>query len=485
MCAQETSNTIRAMRDAPFFGDVCLLGLGVTGRAVVDFFLRYPQYLNTLTIYAGANEKENRAYLESLPSSLIVRSGEEVVSGSFNVTVVSPGIPPHSLLYRSALQASNEVISEPELAWRIAPHKWIAITGTNGKTTVTELVTALLEAAGKTAWASGNIGTPCIDIVARRNPEDWLIAELSSYQLHSTLHFAPDIALLLNITPDHLSWHGSHESYVADKERILANLASDAPAIIDVSGPETSAAAKTRANQGGRVIGIGTARNFAATGLKQAQECAYVEPATHTLVLEHERGVYRLLHADELHIKGPHNLSNALAAAAAVAEVGATAEELNSGLASFFPLPHRFEPCGEVNGVLFINDSKATNSDAAIKALSSFADDAQSGRIVALFGGVDKGTDLDELALACESPCHDVVCYGEAGMRFNAALEPKVPSLYVKTFAEAFYAAVNLARPGDTVLLSPACASFDEFDSFEARGDEFKRLVSLLGGECS
>jgi len=485
MSALETPNKARALDETPFFGDVCLLGLGVTGRAVVDFFLRNQGFFNTLTIYPGAAEQKSLAYLQSLPESFIVHSNDEVVTGHFDIAVVSPGIPPHSELYQSAAEAATEIISEPELAWRIAPQKWIAITGTNGKTTVTELIAVLLETAGKTAWAAGNIGIPCISVVAERDPNDWIVAELSSYQLHSTVHFSPDIAVLLNITPDHVNWHGCHECYVEDKKRILANLSFSTPAIIDVCQDETRAIADEITKEGKRVIHVGSAEGLHATPPRQYQELAYVEPTTRTLVLESERGVFRLLHCDELRIKGPHNAANALAAAAAVFEVGATIDELNAGLASFFPLPHRFEPCGEIGGVSFINDSKATNIDASIKALSSFADDALAGSIVALFGGVDKGTDLDELVDACMVPCRDAICYGEAGKRFQAALGARFPAHYVKTFDEAFDTAFELAHKGETILLSPACASFDEFDSFEARGEQFKKKIAMLRGEQS
>ncbi|MDR2035261.1 MAG: UDP-N-acetylmuramoyl-L-alanine--D-glutamate ligase [Coriobacteriales bacterium] len=478
MSAHKTLNTARATRETPFFGDVCLLGLGVTGRAVFEFFLGHPNYLNSLTIYPGAAGQESNTFLQNLPDSFVVKSGETTVGGHFDIAVASPGIPPHSPLYQSALEAAGEVISEPELAWRISPEKWIAVTGTNGKTTVTELITSLLEAAGKTAWAAGNIGTPCIEVVASREPEDWLVAELSSYQLHSTVHFAPDAAVLLNITPDHMSWHGSFESYCADKQRIFANLASSAPAIIDVTQQATRAIADELTRQGKRVVYVGTAESLQTNKPQQAQELAYVDPATDALILERENGVYRLLRSDELRIKGQHNLSNALASAAAVAEVGATREELNAGLASFFPLPHRFEPCGEVEGISFINDSKATNIDAALKALATFTDDGQEASVIALFGGLDKGTDLDDLAQACEGSCRDAVCYGEAGGRFHAVLSARVPSIQVKTFEEAFKAAFELAEAGDTILLSPACASFDEFDSFEARGEQFKQYIS-------
>lgn len=517
MCANEDLNTQRANKETPFFGDVCLLGLGVTGRAVADFFLENPSLLNSLTLFPGEAQLENRGYLDSLPGSVAVFEGEESISGAYDVAVVSPGIPPHSDFYRNALSVAGEVISEPELAWRIAPENWVAVTGTNGKTTVTELITALLKSAGKGAWAAGNIGTPCIEVIGSRLPGDWLIAELSSYQLHSTVRFAPDVAVLLNITPDHLNWHGSHEGYAADKQRILANLAPGSAAIIDVTLPETRDIADKLVRLGRRVICVGSpgglvvgregqapeamgapedgqAQSAGRTsdakqapravwtlGANHTPETAFIDADTGVLSILLNKGSFALLHSDDLGIKGPHNLSNALAAAAAAAELGAAAVDISRGLADFAPLPHRFEPCGEVAGVTFINDSKATNIDAALKALAAFDDEAQAGSVIALFGGLDKGTDLSELVAACKIPCRCTVCYGEAGERFFAAMEDAhLRTVLAKDFDDAFARAFDLAQAGDTVLLSPACASFDEFDSFEARGEQFKRNVAGL-----
>lgn len=480
MCAHEDLNKTSAKREAPYFGDVCLLGLGVTGRAVADFFLRHPHCLNSLTIYAGETQQENLTYLRSMPDTVTVLHDEEIISGHFDVAVVSPGIPPSSNLYLSARNASKEIISEPELAWRISPEHWVAVTGTNGKTTVTELITALLQSAGKTAWAAGNIGTPCIEVVGNRQEGDWIVAELSSYQLHSTTEFSPDVAVLLNITPDHLSWHGSHENYRTDKLRILENLAPDKPAVIDVTLPETQAIAEKLALEGRRVIRIGSKGGLRLGDVGRASDIAYVDAETDKLTLRLQSGSMDLIAAHELNIKGPHNLSNALAAASVAATIGASADDIDTGLLSFVPLPNRFEPCGVIAGVSFVNDSKATNSDAAIKALASFTDDAMQGSVIALFGGLDKGTDLTSLVDACLAPCRYVVCYGEAGKRFHAAMAARLPAMYERTFDEAFARAFHLALPGDTILLSPACASFDEFDSFEARGERFKENVAQL-----
>lgn len=485
MCAHKDSNRLCAEGENLHFGDVCLLGLGLTGRAVVEYFLRHPSQLDSLTLYTGPLEKDSLAYLAALPERIVVVQGDELVKGSYDLAVVSPGISPQSMFYLSAAKAAREVISEPELAWRISPQNWIAVTGTNGKTTVTKLIAALLKAAGKTAWVAGNIGIPCIEIVDSRQEQDWLVAELSSYQLHATVNFAPELAVLLNITPDHLNWHGSFDNYHADKCRIIANLPANRPAIFDISLPATRAVATDFLEKGGRAICVGSAEGLVLKKKAACPESAWVDASTGRLCLALEKGNYLLLLAQDLVIQGPHNLSNALAAAAAAAWAGATAGEINAGLSSFAPLPHRFEPCGVVAGVSFINDSKATNSDAAIKALDSFADDSQQRKVVSLFGGVDKSTDLAYLAQAAKRSCRCAVCYGEAGLRFFNAFKTVIHAVHVLSFDEAFARAFALAQPGDTVLLSPACASFDEFDSFEARGTHFKTLVAQLGSEQS
>jgi UDP-N-acetylmuramoylalanine--D-glutamate ligase len=390
----------------------------------------------------------------------------------------------------------------------VSGDNWIAITGTNGKTTVTRLSAHLLNASGVRAHVAGTIGTSCIEVVSRRQAGDYLVAELSSYQLHSSVDLAPQAAALLNITPDHLSWHGGLDSYAADKLRILANLAPQCPAVVDATLPQTRAVVRQLRREGRRVIALGTSAGINDSMVERcgAAEAAYVDKHDGLLkaVIGGEHLQFGLV--SQLQIKGPHNLSNALAAAVCASYVGVQADAIASGLASFKPLEHRFEPCGEVAGVSFINDSKATNTDAAIKAIIAFADDGQTAcadasdtapipspetataasatqkpQVLVLLGGVDKGTELDDLAAACKGNCKYAICYGEAAERFYQALAPVLPTLREQGFAAAFDKAVELANPGDVVLLAPACASFDEFESFEKRGAAFKSRVAQLG----
>ncbi|MDR3136000.1 MAG: UDP-N-acetylmuramoyl-L-alanine--D-glutamate ligase [Coriobacteriales bacterium] len=487
MCANEAINKVRAVKEVPCFGAVCLLGLGVTGQAVVAYFLAHPHSFTSLTVYAGPSTPETLAYVRGLPAEVQVHRDSERVRGSFDTTVVSPGIAPASLMYQSALATSRLLISEPELAWRVSGQRWIAITGTNGKTTVTELTAHLLRNAGIAARVGGNIGTPCIQVVRERAPDEYLVAELSSYQLHSMRDFAPEIAVLLNITPDHLHWHGDLAAYVADKCKIVQNLASERPAVVDATLPETREVVRHLRREGRRVIPLGTAAGITESMVERcgAAEAAYVDGQSGRLTLKVDGRLFELIAAERLQLQGAHNYENALAAAVCAASVGLSAAQISAGLASFKPLEHRFEPCGQVEGVNFVNDSKATNTDAAIKAIIAFADDGnvRTSQVLVMLGGVDKGVELDGLVAACQANCKYAICYGQAAQRFYAALAPALPTILEPDFGAAFARATQLAQPGDTVLLAPACASFDEFASFEARGEAFKRAVQQLGVE--
>ncbi|MDR2672194.1 MAG: UDP-N-acetylmuramoyl-L-alanine--D-glutamate ligase [Coriobacteriales bacterium] len=517
MCAHAALNTKRAADKKPFFGDVCLLGLELTGQAVVTYFLEHPLSLTSLTIYASCPTPEVQAFAAKLPKNIAVNLDCATVVGHYDTTVASPGISPQAPLYQSALTCSVELISEPELAWRVSPEDWIAITGTNGKTTVTELTAHLLNAAGTKAFVAGNIGIPCIQAVSHRPPGSFIVAELSSYQLHSTVDFAPDVAVLLNITPDHLNWHDGFENYAADKLKLLANVDAQNPVIIDATLENTRSLVRKLRNEGRRVIPLGATEGIYESMIERcgAPEAAYVDERTQRLNVVLNGEQLELAPTSSLNIKGTHNLSNALAAATAALCVGATPGALSAGLTSFKPLEHRLEPCGEVAGVNFINDSKATNTDAAIRAIIAFGDDApgiktqttaasdtvsagtnsatgtktsktynsvintaDNAALIVLFGGSDKGTALDDLVCACQGLCKYAVCFGEAAARFYAALSPAVPTKLARNLDDAFAQAVTLAQSGDVVLLSPACASFDEFASFEARGAAFKRLVA-------
>lgn len=457
------------------YGDVLVLGLGKTGDAVAGYMAGLVQggRVSSVVLYGGAKSQPGPVTEELERAGVRVVCGTEQVEGHYDTCIASPGISEFSDFYRSADAASDAIFGEPELAWRESPERWVGITGTNGKTTTTTLARDLLRAGGLAAEAVGNIGRMAIGEVAHRAPGEWLVAELSSFQLAGSRELHPHVAVLLNVTPDHLYWHKTMENYAAAKERIFRNLDAGDLAVIS-DGDDFCRAIAGRA----RARGLRVCRLLQAGESPRADEaCCAWEDTDGTLVVRIDGADTRLVNKEALSIKGEHNVENALAASAAALACGVDAEDVRAGLRAFRPLEHRIEPCGESAGVHYVNDSKATNTDAVSKALTAFP----AGSIVILLGGHDKGTDLSDMAADVARTCRVAVCFGEAGARMAKALRAQGGSLEVLEAAhleQALDAGMAAARPGETVLLSPACSSFDEFSGFEERGDVFKRLVA-------
>ena len=476
---QEGGHSVADETSQSAFGNVALFGLGSSTQAVAEYMLRAkPALASSVTIYTGSVEAASDARACALrEAGAVVVEGDAVGQNHFDLGVVSPGIPETQQFYASAKRACDELVSEPELAWRESPRDWIAVTGTNGKTTTTTLAHDLLAASGLEARAVGNIGLPPIACVADRKPGEWFVAELSSFQLSSTRYFAPRSAILLNVTPDHVEWHGSFEAYANAKLRVFANMRAGDLCVLGSDDVCKTAASRLTA-QGMRVI---------ETGREPAPclaDAAWVD-GQGRLTVRLNGSDHRLCGVDDLVLKGSHNIQNALAAAAVALDAGADTDAVAKALSCFAPLAHRIEPCGSVGGVTYIDDSKATNTDSAVKALSAVT----PGACVILLGGHDKGTPLDDLANEVAATCRCAVCYGEAGERIARAVEDavkacgRVPSCEVvraSGMRDAFEAAVEAACCGDTVLLSPACSSFDEFSGYDERGKVFKGLVDDL-----
>lgn len=486
-------------------GRVLVLGLGKSGRAAVEYCLPLVgDRVEVLAIAAGARTEASEQFAaDARAAGALVAFDDAAVDllaadapAPFDLCIASPGIPESSALYASAARVSAEVISEVEFAWResAADSRWVAITGTNGKTTVTALAAHLARVAGVRADAVGNIGDPCIAAVAA-GQTDVYVAEVSSYQLASTRQFAPNVAVLLNITPDHLHWHGTFEAYRDAKFKLLANLARvpGAVAVLDATNEVVRAEVRrlralTPEERGFAYVPMGTAAGLAGDmrAACGSDNAAFLS-AEGALAVALDGVEHVLARADELLVKGEHNASNALAASAAVLALGAADDALSAGLRTFAPLEHRIEPCGEVAGVRCYNDSKATNVDATLKALEAFPET----RPVVLLGGDDKGTDLAPLVAATHAHARAVVCFGAAGPRFETAFTQVADAapadfnlLHAEHLADALDTALAEARPGEVVLLSPACASFDEFGSFEERGRVFKDLVAQRSAQA-
>lgn len=460
-----------ASRPSRWLGDVCVLGLGKTGVAVAEYLAGPARgRVGSVTVFGGARSTMGEAARALEAAGVSVRVGTDEVDGSYDLVVSSPGIPESSPFLASARAHAAEVIGEPEFAWRESPERWVGITGTNGKTTTTTLAAELLRAGGDVALTVGNIGTVATSQVADRPAGSWFVAELSSFQLEETARLHPRVAVLLNITPDHVEWHGSLERYAAAKEKIFANLDAGDLAVVSVEDDWCRAIAGRLEARGLRVC------HLDVHGVPSSPLAAYLAGDALRVCLE--SGEVELARRDELAIRGDHNVQNALAASAAALEVGVAPADVRRALLGFRALEHRIEPCGEVAGVRFVNDSKATNVDAVEKALTAF----EPGRVVLLLGGHDKLSDLTSFSRKVASCCRAAVCYGEAGERFAEALSAagEGGGLVVERaphMADALEAGCRLAAPGDTVLLSPACSSFDEFSGYEERGRVFKALV--------
>lgn len=381
--------------------------------------------------------------------------------------VKSPGVPRQAAVIEEALRRQIPVIGELELGWYLVQAGFIAVTGTNGKTTTTELIAHLFATAGRPVAAVGNLGSPLTTLAERPAGADLtVVCECSSFQLEDTDLFAPECAVHLNLAPDHLDRHGTIEQYAAAKERIFANQIEGDVAVVNHADPYLAGLDPP----GGAAV----VRYLPAERGSEAVD----------IWLEHGDVVVdgrRLLAASELELIGSHNLANAMAAAAAALSFGLPAEAVAEGLRSFTGVAHRLEPVVEAGGVRFVNDSKATNVEATVTALSAF----DSG-VRLILGGSIKGEDFSRLAPAASSACSGVYLIGEAAEQIAAALaglgEAGIAVRRSGDLRSAVGSAFADAGPGETVLLSPACASFDQFADFEDRGDRFRRYVGELVG---
>ena len=450
-----------------------VLGQGATGLDVVAWALDHADdRVSSVAVYGGKTSAPTDATRALEGRGVRFVYGAEDVQGSYDVCVASPGISEFSDFFRDAAAASAQIMGEPEFAYRLSPERWCAITGTNGKTTTTSLTNHLLRASGLASVAVGNIGEPPIHEVDKRAPGEWFVAELSSYQIATTGELHPRVAVLLNITPDHLAWHRTHENYALAKIKLFQNMRDRDLVVIDVEDEGIAAFADRIYVPGRRICKLALAD---AGG----QDAAFVRDDMLTVRLAGEERT--LVHVDELLIKGHFNVINALAAATCALACGASAEGVRRGLTTFTPLEHRIEPCGEIEGVRYFNDSKATNTDAVEKALTAFPHD----RVILLLGGHDKGTPLEAFMEKVVAGAAAVVCFGEARARFRAALESTagaegVDIAEAADLRDAVDVAHSLAVRGDVILLSPACSSFDEFSGFEERGRAFKAYVSQI-----
>jgi UDP-N-acetylmuramoylalanine--D-glutamate ligase len=389
------------------------------------------------------------------------------------LVVVSPGVPPKNIPVRYMERAGAEVIGEVELAARFLRGRICAITGTNGKTTTTALVAELLRGAGLPVQVGGNIGTPLVSLVETSCEDGWTVAEVSSYQLETIESFHPTVAAVLNLMPDHMDRYETLTDYGAAKHRIFRNQTPQDVAILNADDPIVSSwATNLRAH-----VALFSVERELEEGLFLRRG----EGATGELISRTRGGERVLMRREEMQLRGLHNVQNVLAALACGLACGASPASMRETVRNFRPVEHRLERVAEVDGVEFYNDSKATNVDAAQKALEAFEEHA--GQIVLILGGRGKNAPYAPLAPLVERKARALVVLGEDAERIERELRAHATVVRVADLQEAVRAARAAARPGDVVLLAPACASWDMFDSFEHRGKVFKEAVNEMLNE--
>jgi UDP-N-acetylmuramoylalanine--D-glutamate ligase len=414
----------------------------------------------------------DRAPRETLPGDLaeLERLGVIIETGAHrperfletDLLVLSPGVPTELPLVRQAQARGIPIWGEVELAYRLTPARFLGITGTNGKSTTTSLLGAMLAAAGFPAVVAGNIGTALCDVVPPLGASDFVVAELSSFQLETIVSFHPHVAILLNLAPDHLDRYPGVEPYYAAKTRIFENQTDADTAVLNADDPlvlEWAASLRARPLLFSRTRTVG--------------DGAYVW--NDRVMIRRQGQSEAVCGVDEIRIQGLHNLENSLAAAAAASAVGVPAAAIGAALRTFPGLPHRLERVAEIAGVTYVNDSKGTNVGAVLKSLEGY----RQG-VILIAGGKDKGGDFRPLRPLLERRVKALLLIGQARHAIREQLAGACPMEDVASLPEAIRRGAALAAPGDTVLLSPACASFDMFRDFEQRGDVFREAVRDL-----
>jgi UDP-N-acetylmuramoylalanine--D-glutamate ligase len=381
------------------------------------------------------------------------------------LVVVSPGVPTKSIPIRYAERAGAEVIGEIELASRFLRGRVVAITGTNGKTTTTTLIGEILKDAGLRTQVGGNIGTALISLVESSVEDGWTVVEVSSFQLETIVDFHPQVALCLNVTPNHMDRYETVNDYAAAKHRIFRNQTAGDVAVLNADDEIVSSwAAGLRAH----VTLFSTRRELEEGLFLRGRE----------LVSRTREGERVLMTRDEMHLRGLHNVENVLAALSAGLACGASPESMRETVRNFRPVEHRMERVAEIRGVTFYNDSKATSVDATLKALEALSED--EGKIVLILGGKGKQAPYAPLAPLIRTNARKLILIGEDADNIERELKQEAPVERATDMRDAVRRAFAAAEPKDAVLLAPACASFDMFKSFEHRGEVFKQEVTKL-----
>ena len=448
---------------------VAVLGLGVSGVAAARLChaLGAEVYASDAAATEGPREAAERLNEEGIDAE----AGDHDIPRILEcrTVIVSPGIDPSTEVRRAVREAGVRTVAEVELAFRHLPSRLIGITGTNGKTTTTALCGHLLETAGWDAVTAGNIGRPLSEVALLEDHPEWVVVELSSFQLADLERFDPTIGVMLNLAGDHLDRYASLDRYYADKARLFTNATEDSLWV--VNGDDEAVLSTVKGVPG---------TQYRASLQGRPSPGAWLDEDG-WLRMEAPGREERWLEVDDLLLVGSHNVMNALLGGLAVALAGVEAEAISEGLSTFRGLPHRLQPVGTFEGVLWVNDSKGTNCSATRVAIEAF-----DRPVVVLLGGRHKGESYAVLLPVLQGSARGVIAFGEAAPKIVAELRDGVDDVRVAGGLEAVVREARaMARPGDVVLFSPACSSYDMFPNYEVRGRTFVELVEKIHGEGS
>jgi UDP-N-acetylmuramoylalanine--D-glutamate ligase len=438
---------------------VLVVGLARTGVATSLFSAAYGATVIATDERPESELAETAAQLRAVGVKLELGGHVDAAFLDQDLIIVSPGVPAKLPSLELARARGIPVWSEIELAWRFLRGKLVAITGSNGKTTTTALLAHILQASDIPTLVGGNIGTPLLALVERSTDPAVTVAEISSFQLETIDKFRPEIGVLLNLTPDHLDRHGTFEEYASAKMRMFENQLERDMAVLNADDPEITKRMPAKPH----IFWFSRQKRVATGAFLRDNE----------IIFRNEGSEAVLARRDQIPLRGEHNVENVLAACAAAYLAGATPAAIANGVRSFSGVEHRLEFAGEFAGVQFYNDSKATNVDAAVKAIAAFP-----GPLVVILGGKDKGSPYTPLRAWLHDRARLALLIGEAAPKIATDLEGAVEIRQAGTLDRALQLAVEAAQPGDTVLLAPACSSFDQFDNYEQRGRAFKELVA-------
>lgn len=441
---------------------VLVVGLGRSGVASALFLKEHGAHVTV------SDSKPQDQLRDEIPT--LLDHGIAVETGSHgertfqnqDLIVVSPGVPVDSPPLEQARALGETVIGEIELASEFLTGPIVAITGSNGKTTTTTLVGEILTKSGLKTLVGGNIGKPAVSLVEEATPETAIVLEVSSFQLETIRHFRPKVAVILNITPDHLDRHRTFEAYVNAKARIFGNQQAEDFVVLNADDP-------TCVELGEQARG----RVYWFSRKREVNQGAFVRKGE--IVFRHNGTEHSVMPVSKVPLKGAHNVENVLAAVCAAELTGCATASVRRAIGEFKAVEHRLEFVANVNGVEYYNDSKATNVDATIKALESFP-----GNIHLILGGKDKGSDYTVLNDLLRRRVKCVYTIGAAAEKIESHIRGAAEIVHSRTIEAAVREASATSQPGDVVLLAPACASFDQFQNYEHRGSVFKELVRSL-----